>query len=72
MAMQISRNKRIFYMRKEFNHHSIYWLVCVAGVERGRGLRGRGVPKTHPHGYHFIVLYTIMAAMTSYENDLLS
>ena len=51
---------------------AFYWLACVAGVESGRGLRGRGVPKIHSHGYHFIVLYTNMAAMTSYENDLLS
>ena len=72
MAMQISRNKRIFTWEKSSIITAFYWLVCVAGVESGRGLRGRGVPKIHPHGYHFIVLYTNMAAMASYENDLLS
>ena len=35
MAMQISRNKRIFYMRKEFNHHSIL-LVSLRSRRRKR------------------------------------
>lgn len=34
-AMQISRNKRIFYMRKEFNHHSIL-LVSLRSRRRKR------------------------------------
>ena len=64
--------KEYFTWEKSSIITAFYWLVCVAGVERGRGLRGRGVLKMHPHGYHFIVLYTNMVAMTSYENDLLS
>ena len=64
--------KEYFTWEKSSIITAFYWLVCVAGVERGRGLRGRGVLKIHPHGFHFIVLYTNIVAMTSYENDLLS
>ena len=62
--------KEYFTWEKSSIITAFYWLACVAGVESARGLRGRGVPKIHPHGYHFIVLYTNMAAMTSYKNDL--
>ena len=48
MAMQISRNKRIFYIRKEFNHHSIL-LVSLRSRRRKRlGIERKGCTKNTP------------------------